>query len=172
METQQPMLQGWAVAALVVVLPLILFLFYKMFTAKTRKGHWASFGLLMLVVSLLSAGLSESGIFPSQDTLAEQSVQPSPPLLPTPVVVSFALAAVIWIGGGNWIVIRQRRKSGRSWADSLNPFNPPFRDMDRRAWKQIVLLGLLSLLVASVGAELSKPTGTTRQVPVETGNQN
>lgn len=162
MEAQEPLAQGWAIAVLVTLIPLGLFLFFKMMTAKTRKAHWGYFALVMFLATILLSVLGASGLMPSAEQMRQHQVKsPSPGKalanLPAPALVTLGLAAVIWFGGGNWILIRQRRKAGRSWWECLNPFNPPFRDMDRRSWLQLILLALFGVVVISVGLELTMP---------------
>jgi hypothetical protein len=163
MEAQQPLAQGWAIAALVTLLPVGLYLFFKMFTAKTRKAHWGYFALTMLLGTILMSILDASGWIPSKEAFEQRPAETPAPLeafsrLPTPFLVTIGLAAIIWCGGANLVLIRQRRKAGRSWWESLNPLNPPFREMDGKAWIQIALLAILAFAVVSVGVDLAEVT--------------
>lgn len=177
MEPQGTIEQGWVVGAILVALPIFFFLFFKMMTAKTRRAYFAVMALIAVIMLSLFAFLNESGFVPSLEEVRQhQAEAPSPEEVlsnaPTSVLVTFGLIAVIWIGGGNWILIRQARKAGRRWWEHLNPLNPPFRDMDWKAWVQMALLGVVALLVASLGAQLTadRPPATADAPSLQSEN--
>ena len=80
------------------------------------------------------------------------------------------VAGTIWIVGGNYIILRQRRKAGESWIMALNPF-APFRYMDRRSWLQLLLLVFLSLVVAQVGLVRRPPHLSQSATPTQLSPQ-
>jgi hypothetical protein len=77
------------------------------------------------------------------------------------------IAAGMWIIGGNYILLRQRRKAGESWMQALNPFAPSGRHMDGRSWLQVLLLLFVSLALAHMGLARSAhlPKGATAIQP-------
>ena len=159
METHSPAVEHWAFAVMLIGLPIGFFLFFKSFRAQTRKAYWSYNGLIAAVMLAMFGLLTTAGLIPSTEHLRQQQAE-APPAheilsnFPTSNLVLFGLVAVIWIGGGNWIIIRQNRKAGRPWWYSFNPFNPPFRYMDGKSWVQLILLAFLSLAVFSIGANL------------------
>jgi type II secretory pathway component PulF len=159
METQQPAAEFWILPVVLVGLPICFFLFFKSFRAQTRKAYWTYNALIGAVMLVMFGLMRLAGLIPSTEQLREHQAKAPPPQevlsnLPTSFLVLVGLVGLIWIGGGNWIVIHQRRKAGRSWWDCFNPFNPPFRDMNRKAWLQVALLAVFSLVVFSVGLNL------------------
>jgi hypothetical protein len=160
MEPQGSIGQSWIFGAIAVALPVLFFLFFKTMTAKSRKTYFVGTALIAVIMLSFFAIMTESGLMPSLEEVRQHQAE-APPLkevlsnVPTSVSVAFGFTAVIWIGGGNWILIRQTRKAGRRWWEYLNPLNPPFRDMDWKAWAQMALLGVFALFAASIGAQLT-----------------
>jgi uncharacterized membrane protein YhaH (DUF805 family) len=164
METHQPSVESWVIAVFLIGIPICFFLFFKSFKAQTRRAYWIYNGVIAVVMLVMFGLLSAAGLMPSTEKLRQLQAEAPPPQdmlsqIPTSYLVLFGLIAVVWIGGGNWIVIRQKRKAGRSWWDCFNPLNPPFRDMNGIAWLQIALLMVFSLVVLGVGLELIQDIG-------------
>ncbi|NJM36278.1 MAG: hypothetical protein HC850_18075 [Rhodomicrobium sp.] len=93
-----------------------------------------------------------------------------PPHIPIRDVVGhlpwqFVAAGILWMGGGTYIMVRQRRKAGLSWWEAFDPSYPPFRHMDGRVWAKILLLGVISLGLAQWGLAEAARDEATRQVP-------
>ena len=139
-----------------------------MLTAKTRKAYFANMAAIGVIMFTLMTLFAQSSLMPTAEEWRQhKAAAPTPSetfspnevfsKIPTPVIVVAAIAAVIWIGGGNWIMVRQARRAGRPWWDSFNPLTPPGRNMDRRAWLQLALLVFLGFAVFSVGMNLVQP---------------
>lgn len=152
-------LQGLTLLAVIV---LLLYFGFKGMMAKTRRAYFVNYAVAAVIMLGTYAYLSAIGVIPSTEQIAK-GYQPPPspeevvPRLPLPLIVSIALAAVIWAGGVHYVVARQARKAGRSVWSILNPLNPPFRDLDGRSWLQIALVIILGFVVVSVGLSLSEP---------------
>jgi uncharacterized membrane protein YhaH (DUF805 family) len=153
---QQSLGEGWAVAAILIALPTLFFLVFKIMTAKTRKAHFAYFAATTIITLVLFGFLTETGVMPSAENFPQRrtdvpATKDVLSQLPTGFLVTVAIVGMIWFGGINWILIRQARKAGRPWWDPFIPFTPPFRDMDQRSWLQVFLLVFLGFAVFSVG---------------------
>ena len=131
------------VAALVIA-PVVWF---RMLRAKSRAVYWQSVALfigpmLLTFVLAQAAGLmpevpAPSGPPPSfQDVLGD---------LPTHQIVLLALAGLVWMGGGNLLLHLHRRRLGKTWWQTLNPLEPPFKDFNAREWWTLAGLVVTSL---------------------------
>ncbi len=158
MEPSQPPIETTLIIATVVAVLAILVVF-RVFRARTPWMLFLRWGLIILIALAWQIHFTDSFLMQHEVRTPPplEEALPAPSELPAPLLISLVLAAVIWVGGINWVVIRQRRRIGRGWAEILNPFNSPFRDMDRKAFMQIAVLAALGLAVVTVGAELSVP---------------
>lgn len=161
MEIPQNPHLPWIFAAFLVGLPLCFYFGFKGFTAKTRKAYLGYIAAAATAMFAMFMVLSASDFFPSPTQIDRQkiealSAEKALSKTPVPVVVVATIFGLLWIGGGNWIMIRRRRQAGRSWRESLNPFNPPFRDMDGKTWMQLALLAVLCFSVLSVGLNMAQ----------------
>ncbi|MDP3331953.1 MAG: hypothetical protein Q8S55_08170 [Methylococcaceae bacterium] len=60
---------------------------------------------------------------------------------------------VIWVVGGNILVIRHYRRTGKPWFASLNPLSFPFKNFNRAEWVAFLAImasSLVSLAVAVI----------------------
>ena len=138
---------------------MVLFvLIVRTITAKTSKAMAINFVLAQAVGLVALVIFSISGLGPSPEEWRHaQSRAPKPEEMLKAIPWEFFIAGAIWLLGGNYIVLRQRRKAGESWIQALNPFGPLVRYMDGRSWWQLLLLVFLTLAVAQIGL--------TRRVP-------
>ena len=149
---QHPIPTIWANIILAATALIFVALFFRTITAKT-SGATAIHYLLLIGVSIVAWPLFiASGLGPSPEELQKfqnQALKPEEIIKALPW--EFFVAGAIWIIGGNYILIRQRRKAGQSWKQVLNPFAPFVRHMDRWSYLQLLLVACLSLAVANVG---------------------
>jgi hypothetical protein len=159
---QHPIPPIWANIILAATAFIFVALFLGTRTAKT-SGAIAIYYLLLIGVSLVAWPLFMAlGLGPSPEELQKfqnQALKPEEIINALPW--EFFVAGAIWIIGGNYILIRQRRKAGQSWKQVLNPFAPFVRHMDRWSYLQLLLMVLLSLAVANAGL------GRVGQLPPE-----
>lgn len=148
----------WTIVALGTVVPVLIVLFFRMMMTKTSKGVAINFALGIGVGLVISVILSISGLGPSSEELRQaQNQAPKSEEMLRAIPWEIFVAATMWMIGGNYILLRQRRKAGESWGEALNPFAPFGRHMDRRSWSQILLLVFLSLAVAQFGLGRNSP---------------
>jgi hypothetical protein len=140
----QLLLQILTCAAIVATLMIAPIAWFRMVRAQTRPAYWknmAFFAAPMLLTFLLAkasglipqASAPPSAIPAAEDVLAR---------MPTGQLVLLSLAAALWIGGGNLLLYRHRRRVGKKWWQALNPFNPPFKDFNTAEW--LTLGGLMT----------------------------
>ena len=142
----------WSIVALGAMVPVLIVLFFKMMTAKTRKGYARNFALCMILGIVISSVLLNSGLGPSPEELRQaQNQAPKPGEMLRSLPWEVFVAGGIWVIGGNYILLRQRRKAGESWRKVVNPFTSPVPYMNGRSWLQLLLLAFLSLALAQLG---------------------
>jgi hypothetical protein len=144
------------VAALVVA-PLAWF---RMLKAKTRAQYFKAIALFVLPI-LVTFSLGNLSSFKSPSPVP-QAPAPAPTLEQAFSGFTFAqgvllaLAAVIWIGGGNLLLWRIHRRAGRSFWSAMNPLNPPFRDFVGRDWVMLAALAAASMVLGSIALGLGQ----------------
>jgi hypothetical protein len=69
---QQSLGEGWAVAAILIALPTLFFLVFKIMTAKTRKAHFAYFAATTIITLVLFGFLTETGVMPSAENFPQR----------------------------------------------------------------------------------------------------
>lgn len=115
-----------------------------MVRAQTRSAYWKNIALFATPILLTLALGKASG-------LMTEPVGPPPVLpppgdvfagMPTGQLILLSLAAMLWIGGGNVLLYRHRRRLGKKWWQALNPFDPPFKDFNTAEW--LTLGGLVA----------------------------
>lgn len=142
--------------ATLVVSPIAWF---RMVRAKTRAAYWKNM-LFFAAPILLTVWLgAAAGLMPEP--------KGPPPTLPTPgnvlasmptgQLILLSLAAVLWIGGGNLLLYRHRRRLGKKWWQDLNPLNPPFKDFNPVEWLILGGLVLGSLGLAALAISYGRP---------------
>jgi hypothetical protein len=143
--------------------PIFVYLFYKMMTAKTRRAYVGYFLASMLLGAIVSSTLSVSGLLPFPDAKPPlpQPLDSFMTALPWQVIA----AGVLWIGGGYYIMARQYRKAGLSWWKVFDPFDPPFRHMDRAAWVKTLLLAIVALGLTHWGIAESAKDAARGKLP-------
>jgi len=154
-----------------MAVPVYIVLIFRTMTAKTGKDSAINFALTQGLGVVLLLLFSISGIGPSSEELRRaQSQAPKAEEMLKAMPWELFVAGTIWIVGGNYIILRQRRKAGESWIKALKPF-APFRYMDRRSWLQLLLLVFLSLAVAQVGLVRRPPHLSQSATPTQLSPQ-
>jgi len=150
---------GFWFAAIPIALVILAVLLFKQLFAKTHKSYWMYTALLVIAGFVIFVIVNTSGIIPEAE-LREMASRPPPSLgeftsrMPVLQIVLLVLAGGVWIIGANFLTVWQRRKTGRSWWVSLNPFGPVFRDFDRKAWAIFGLLLLSSMVLAMLALSI------------------
>jgi hypothetical protein len=139
MNTMQLLLQILTSAAIVATLLIAPIAWFRMVRAQTQTIYWKNMALFvapLLLTFLLAkaAGLMPEFSVPPSAILTAEDVLVS---MPTGQLVLFSLAAVLWVGGGNLVLYRNRRRVGKKWWQALNPFHPPFRDFNAAEWRTL-----------------------------------
>jgi len=132
---------------------------FRMVRAQTRSAYWKSM-VFFAVPILLTILLGEaSGLMP-----APKGPAPTLPAagdllagIPTGQLILLSLAALLWIGGGNVLLYRHRRRLGKKWWQALNPFDPPFKDFNVTEWLILGGLVLSSLGLAALAISYGHP---------------
>lgn len=119
--------------ATLVIAPIAWF---RMVRAQTRSAYWKNmvfFAAPMLLTFLLAdaAGLMPEASAPPSAIPEVENVLAG---MPTGQLILLSLAAVLWVGGGNVLLYRHRRRLGKKWWQALNPFDPPFKDFNTAEW--------------------------------------
>lgn len=137
---------------------------FRMLKAKTRPQYLKAIALFVLPI-LATFALGELSSFKSA---APAPQAPAPTLTLEQAFSGFsfaqglllALAAVIWIGGGNLLLWRIHKRAGRSFWRAMNPLNPPFRDFTGRDWFVLIVLAAASMSLAVIAMNLGHTGGT------------
>jgi hypothetical protein len=128
---------------------------FRMVRAQTRSAYlknMAFFAAPILLTFLLAdaAGImpEPTGPPPTLPGSAEEALAG----IPTGQLILLSLAAVLWVGGGNVLLYRHRRRLGKKWWQTLNPFNPPFKDFNTAEWMTLggLVAGSFALGVLAV----------------------
>lgn len=153
--------QGPMLGAILIGIPLVVFLIIKLMFARTHKAYWTYMALLA-VIGVLALILVNQSDFVTEADWAEVEKQPPPDFgrllsqMPIVQVVLLALAGGLWIVGGNVLIVWQKRKAGRSWMEAFNPFGPVFRDFDGKAWKILGFLVFASMVLGMAAISMTK----------------
>jgi hypothetical protein len=161
----------WAIIGMGAAVPVFIVLIIRMMTAKTGKAFAINFGLAqgLGIVLLLLFPISGMGLSP-EELRQVQGQAPNAQEMLRAMPWELFVAGMMWIVGGNYIMIRQRRKAGESWIKALSPF-APLRYMDGRSWLQLLLLVFLSLAVTQAGLVRSPPHLPRSATPTQHSHQ-
>ncbi len=129
------------------------------------KNDWRLYLALIVVGALVVVLLNTTGVLEEQREKLVQQQQEHPlpqpgevfSEIPTEHIVLTALIALIWVGGANVLIVRQRRKAGLSWWACFNPFMLPFRYFDRKAWAILAVLLLCTVFIAQAAVQFLSP---------------
>ncbi|WP_431098990.1 hypothetical protein [Polaromonas aquatica] len=151
MTTMQLLLQTLVCITLVATLVIAPIAWFCMVRAQTRSAYWKNmvfFAAPILLTFLLAdaAGLMPEASPPPSEIPEVEDVLAG---IPTGQLILLSLAAALWVGGGNVLLYRHRRRLGKKWWQALNPFDPPFKDFNTAEW---LTLGGLAAGSLALGA--------------------
>lgn len=136
--------------AFVIAFPTTVIAWFRILRAKTSTEYFKNvvlFVLPILVVFVLAdmAGLADFP--PPMPKEPVEALRPSDIFsqLSLLQLILLGVASVIWIVGGNILLLAHLRRTGKRWWVLLNPFRPPFGEFNSKEWS---ILG--GLLVASM----------------------
>ena len=132
---------------------------YRMVRAKNRVDYWKNIVLFAIPILLALFLAKNSG-------LMKEAPSTPPPGMPSAVeifekmpaeqILLIGLAALIWIGGGNFLFSMHNRRLGKKWWQALNPLEPPFKDFNSREWLILCALIASSMCVGVLAIALGR----------------
>ncbi len=176
MEYQTEVIKILIFVALVIAFPVALVSWYRMLRAKTCKDYLKNvalfFGPILLVFVLASGvGLSE---FPNLFEIEPPPTAPDPletlGIMPKAQLTLLILAACIWLIGGYVLFNRHNKRVGKTWWQSINPLNRPFKEFNSREWSILGVLVVATFVVAGLAMSLNEapplsPNNTINYAP-------
>jgi hypothetical protein len=137
-----------------VIAPIALI---RILTAKTLRAYLLNFALFA-VPMLATLGLAQVTGF--MDFTAPPKNTPPPeigiPVFSRTQAVLLALAACIWIGGGNVLMHRHTKRMGRSFWSNFNPLKPAFRDFNGQEWTIFAVLVVAALALGAIAIHVGQ----------------
>jgi hypothetical protein len=138
-----------------VIAPVAMF---RMLRAKTPRAYLQNLALFA-VPMLATFGLAQLTGF--IDFTAPPTNTPSSSGRPKPTfslaqAVLMALAACVWIGGGNVLMYRHTKRMGRSFWSNFNPLKSAFREFNPREWITFALLAAVALALGALAIALGQ----------------
>lgn len=132
--------------AFVIAFPTTVIAWFRILRAKTSTEYFKNvvlFVLPILVVFVLAdmAGLAD--LPPPMPKEPVEALRPSEIFsqLSLLQLILLGAASVVWIVGGNILMLAHLRRTGKRWWVLLNPFRPPFGEFSSKEWS--ILGGLL-----------------------------
>jgi hypothetical protein len=139
-----------AAVALVIALPATVIAWFRIVRAKTSTEYFKNILLFVLPILAVFVLADMAGLVEFPPAMPKEPVEAPRPSeifsqLSLLQLILLGAAAVVWIAGGNILMLAHLRRTGKRWWVLLNPFRPPFGEFSSKEWS---ILG--GLLVASM----------------------